>query len=136
MCTWVTHWDCRVAWVDGSRESLVPGYPYPPHHNAVPDKQAGWSCFSLGANYIPRIPCAPTHALLGEKRKKKMRIGSWGTETDPKTVASLRATGMTRHRLQCLHLTLSTGLGQNKEQQMQETKSVKARRLLSPQDRS
>lgn len=74
----------------------MPGYPYPPHHNAVPDKQAGWSCFSLGANYIPRIPCAPTHALLGEKRKKKMRIGSWGTETDPKTVASLRATGMTR----------------------------------------
>lgn len=45
---------------------------------------------------IPPIPRAPTHALLREKRKKKMRKGSWGTETDPKTTALLRSTRMTK----------------------------------------
>lgn len=99
-------------------------------------KHTGWSCFSLGANYIPRIPYAPTHALLGEKRKRKMRTGSWGTDTDPKTVASLRGTGTTRHRLWCLHLTLSTGLSQNKETKSVKVRRHAGRRLPSPQDRS
>lgn len=90
-----------------------------------PRKNAGWSCFSLDANYIPPIPCAPTHALLGEKRKK-MRKGSWGAEMDPKMTALLRSTRMTRHRLQCPRL--STGLGQSKQQQAQETKGRRPER--------
>jgi hypothetical protein len=65
-----------------------------------------------------------------------MRTGSWGTETDPKTVASLRGTGTTRHRLWCLHLTLSTGLGQNKETKSVKVRRHAGRRLPSPQDRS
>lgn len=84
----------QLGWM--AAEPLDPGYPCPPHCTAVPEKHAGWSCFSLDANYIPPIPRAPTHALLREKRKKKMRKGSWGTETDPKTTALLRSTRMTK----------------------------------------
>lgn len=41
------------------------------HHIAVPEKCAGWSCFSLGTNYIPPTSCAPTHAPCWERRERR-----------------------------------------------------------------
>lgn len=79
----------------GSRE-LGPWIPMSSSLYCCPRKAGGLELLLPGANYIPPIPRAPTHALLGEKRKKKMRKGSWGTETDPKMTALLRSTRMTK----------------------------------------